>query len=90
MGVVATLAFGDDGSVDVNPGCNSGGGTYSVDADSISFSDIVTTKMACHGSTMQVENAVLEVLSRDGLTFSIDANVLTITAGDVGLQFSAS
>jgi heat shock protein HslJ len=90
MGVVATLAFGDDGGVDVNPGCNSGGGSYSVDADSISFGDIATTRMACHGSAMQVEEAVLEVLSRDGLTFSIDANVLTIMATDVGLQFTAS
>ena len=89
-GVIATLAFGEDGSVDVNPGCNSGGGTYAVDGESITFGDIVTTKMACMGPQMQVENAVLQVLSTDGLTFSIDANVLTISATDIGLQFSAS
>ena len=89
-GVVAMLAFAEDGSVDVNPGCNSGGGTYSVDGDSIAFSDIITTKMACLGPAMEVENAVLQVLSSDGLTFSIDANTLTIKATDVGLQFTAS
>ena len=89
-GVIATLTFGEDGSVDVNAGCNSGGGTYTVDGESVTFGDIVTTKMACMGPQMQVENAVLQVLSTDGLTFSIDANVLTISAGDVGLQFSAS
>jgi heat shock protein HslJ len=88
--VVATLAFGEDGSVDVMAGCNSGGGSYTVDADSISFSDVFTTKMACQGPHMQVENAVLQVISTDGLTFNIDANVLTITAADVGLQFSAN
>ena len=89
-GVVATLAFADDGRVDVNPGCNQGAGNYSVDTDSISFSDVITTKMACDGSAMQVENAVLQVLATDGLTFTIDANVLTITGGDIGLQFTAS
>ena len=76
--------------MDVNPGCNTGGGSYAVDGENISFGDIVTTKMACLGPAMQVENAVLQVLSTDGLTFSIDASVLTISAGDVGLQFSAS
>lgn len=89
-GVVATMSFGADGSVEVNPGCNNGGGTYAVDGDSISFSDIITTKMACAGPQMQVENAVLQVLSTDGLTFAIDAGVLTIMAGNIGLQFSAS
>lgn len=89
-GVVASLSFGEDGRVDVNPGCNSGAGNYSVDADSISFSDIITTKVACLGAAMQVEDAVLNVLSTEGLTFTIDANTLTISAGDVGLQFSAS
>ena len=89
-GVVATLVFGEDGSVDVAPGCNSGGGSYSVDGDTISFRDVFTTMMACQGPAMQVESAVLRVLATDGLTFTIDSNVLTITAPDVGLQFSAS
>lgn len=88
--VVATMTFAEDGRVDVNPGCNNGAGNYSVDGDSISFSDIITTKMACLGPAMQVENSVLQVLQTDGLTFTIDADVLTITAGELGLQFTAS
>lgn len=88
-GVVATLVFNADGSVAVNPGCNSGGGTYLVEGDSLRFGDIVTTRMACLGPIMDVEAAVLDVLAADTVTFEIDADVLTLSAGDMGLQFTA-
>ena len=90
MGVIATIVFNADGSVAVDPGCNSGGGTYAVDGESIAFSDIFTTKMACPGPRSDVEAAVLQVLSADAITWAIDSGSLTLMAGNVGLQFSAS
>lgn len=89
-GVTATITFHDDGSVDIQPGCNSGGGRYEVDGESISFTDLITTEMACMGGGGQVEAAVLSVLSAQSITWAIDAGSLTLMAGDIGLQFSAS
>jgi len=90
VGVTATIKFNADGTVDINPGCNTGGGSYTVDGDEITFSDLVTTAMACIASAMDVENAVLAVLSGNPVTFAIEAGSLTLMAGNHGLQFSAS
>jgi heat shock protein HslJ len=88
--VVATIQFDENGGVAINPGCNSGGGSYAVDGDEITFRDLITTEMACMGPQMDVEAAVMGVLSADSVTFAIDAGTLTLMAGDNGLQFSAS
>ena len=86
MGVVATLVFHDDGTVEVSPGCNSGSGDYTVDDEgSITFSSIALTRMACQGPAMQMESTVLAVLEADGLTYSIDALNLQLMAGTEGL-----
>ena len=63
---IATIVFNSDRSVDVRPGCNSGGGDYTVDGTTITFGDIFLTRMACMEPFMQVEQAVLDVLSAEG------------------------
>jgi len=78
-----------DGSVDIEPGCNSGGGSYAVEGGAIRFTDLITTNMACMGAGGQVEGAVLAVLESHSITYAIDAGSLTLMAGDIGLQFSA-
>jgi heat shock protein HslJ len=88
-GVVATLLFNDDGTVDVQPGCNQGGGTYSVEADTITFGDIALTRMACQNAQGQVEADVLTVLGAGSVQYSIDAGSLTLETPDGGLQFTA-
>ncbi len=87
--IVATMKLNVDGTVDINPGCNSGGGMYTVDTDTVDFNDLVLTRMACMGGGSQVEAAVMSVLEADGITFAIDAGSLTLTAGELGLQFTA-
>lgn len=84
-GVVATLKFAADGRVDVQPGCNQGGGSYAIEGNRIRFTQIVLTKMACDGARGQMEAAVLAVLEADNLTFAIEAGSLTLQAGAQGL-----
>lgn len=89
-GVTATMVFKADGSVDIHYGCNSGGGRYAIDGDSITFSDLIQTEMACAGAAGQVESAVIAVLTADSLTFTVDASSLTISATQFsGLGFIA-
>ena len=90
-GVSSQFTFADDGTFSANFGCNSGGGSYAVDGDTITFSDVVTTKMACGGAGGQVEAAVLTVIgSENPITFAIDAGSLTLMTGSIGLQLSAA
>jgi heat shock protein HslJ len=91
VGVSSQFTFADDGTFSANFGCNSGGGSYAIDGDTITFSDIVMTKMACGGAGGQVETAVLTVIgSEDPITFAIDAGSLTLMTGSIGLQLSAA
>jgi heat shock protein HslJ len=87
--IVATIKLNADGTVDIQPGCNSGGGTYTVDADTIDFKDLILTRMACMGGGSEVEAAVMSVLDADGITFAIESSSLTLSAGDLGLVFTA-
>jgi heat shock protein HslJ len=84
-GVLATLKFGADGRVEVQPGCNQGGGSYAVEGNRIRFTEIVMTTMACDGARGQMETAVLAVLQADNLTYAIEAGSLTLQAGAQGL-----
>jgi heat shock protein HslJ len=89
-GVTATILFKADGTVDVQFGCNDGGGKYTVDGDTIRITDLATTLMLCEGPNMSVELAMTQVLQSVELTFEIDANSLTLSAGPLGLQFLAA
>jgi heat shock protein HslJ len=89
-GISASLTFAADGTFSANFGCNSGGGSYAINGDTITFSDIVMTKMACGGAAGQVESAVLSVIGAQGpIQFAIDADSLTFMAGQIGLGYSA-
>ena len=84
-----TLLFSADGNVEIFGGCNSGGGSYEVGDDgSISFSNLVSTEMACDDLTMTAEDHVFGVLGESGLTFEIDASRLTIMGATRGIAGS--
>ncbi len=89
-GVVATLTFNEDGTVDVHPGCNQGSGTYTVDGDTITFGDIAMTAMGCDDARGQVEADVVTVLGAATVQFAIDGAGLTLETEEGGLQFTAS
>jgi heat shock protein HslJ len=80
----AWLMFDKD-AVQVSAGCNSGSGTYSVSGNTLRINDVATTRMACEPDVMSLENAVLAVLRGD-LTYSIDADMLTLKQAGKGLR----
>jgi len=90
QGADATFQFAADGGVTLNTGCNSGGGRYAVDGGTLSFADIVTTKRACGGAGGQLENVIIPLVNAGALTFTIDGQVMTLTADGRGVQLSAA
>lgn len=59
-----TLEFSNDGQATGDAGCNSYGGSYSVDNDLIRFGEVVSTEMACTESNLMAqEQQVLQALS---------------------------
>lgn len=87
-GAIASIQIAS-GRVDVRPGCNTGGGSVEVTADTLTFGPIALTKMACEAGPMSVETAVVSVLS-GSVGYTIDADVLTLDAGAAGLIFRAA
>ncbi|OGO54295.1 MAG: hypothetical protein A2V84_02345 [Chloroflexi bacterium RBG_16_70_13] len=87
-GVTAALTF-SDGRVDVEAGCNRGGGSVAITATTLGFGPIALTKMACGANAMAVEAAVGAVLSGT-VTYSIVAGTLTLDAGGPGLILRAA
>ena len=88
LGVRAGLVI-VDGRVDLEAGCNSGGGTVAIGDGTISFGPIGLTKIGCDPQVMAVEQAVTTVLSRE-VRYMIDADVLTLDAGGIGLILRAA
>lgn len=77
----AGLNFNEDGTVTGNSGCNGLGGTYTVEGDQVTFSEIISTLMACDDPRMAQEEAVHQVLT-DTASFQIEGNTLTLTNND--------
>lgn len=77
------------GRVEVEAGCNAGGGPVTVAADTLTFGPIALTKRGCEPEAMVAETAVVAVLSGSA-TYTISADVLTLDAGDAGLVFRAA
>jgi heat shock protein HslJ len=74
----AGITFNEDGTLTGNSGCNGFGGNYTMEADQVTFSDIVSTLIACEERRMEQENIIHQVLS-DTATFKVEGNTLTLT-----------
>jgi len=88
VGVTASIRI-EGGRAEINAGCNMGGGPVEVTPDTLTFGPIATTKMACEAGPASVESAVLGVLSGP-VSYTIDADVLTLDAGGAGLILRAA
>lgn len=85
-GLTSTLVFAD-GKV-TYAGCNRGSGDATVGEATIVFGPIATTRMACPGPSMELEQFVLGVLTGE-VTYSIDADVLHLLGAGGGLDLRA-
>lgn len=83
----AGIVFSNDGTVTGNSGCNGFGGSYKVAGDKITFSDVVSTLIACDDARMQQEAAVHQVLT-DTATYKIEGNTLTLSNNGMVLVFT--
>ena len=79
--VDTSIVFGADGKVNGNVGCNGFGGDYTVDGNTITFDQIVSTLMFCEGPIGDQETTTLSVFT-GSTTFMLDGDTLTITSAD--------
>jgi heat shock protein HslJ len=91
-GAEAYMVFGDDNHFSGNAGCNGMGGDSVIHegTSTITFSGVLTTKMACQEDRMRLERAVLATLDGD-VAYQVDADVLRLDGPDGhGLRLRAS
>ncbi len=90
-GIVATFSIGDDGTYQVDTGCNIGNGTATVGATSIDFGPMALTRIAPAPSddAQQVETAMITVIDGE-VDYEIVEESLRLTKGENGLVFAGS
>jgi heat shock protein HslJ len=84
----AGISFGVDGRVAVSPGCNSGGGAFSIEGNRITVGELLLTAMACGDPADAQEQAFLAVLGASP-RFEIETRTgrMRLTAGEDALVF---
>lgn len=87
QGVTAWLRLAD-GQVEVDYGCNTGGGPATVGEGTIEFGPLIATLMACADEAMAVENHLTALLSGT-VEYEIDGETLRLTAGGQGVHLRA-
>ncbi|WP_435372406.1 META domain-containing protein [Streptomyces ficellus] len=86
----AHFVFGEDGSVRGNLGCNSFSASATTEGSTITFGRVSATRKLCPGPEMEVERALLKVMSGKA-TYTIEHRTLTLTAPDgTGVAANAS
>ena len=82
-----TLSFTEDGAGGT-AACNGYGGSYSISGDTITFSELFQTEMACFPEeTMESEQRFLEALARVE-TISLTEERLTLSSENIELTFA--
>ncbi|MBP9827841.1 META domain-containing protein [Patescibacteria group bacterium] len=84
------LTFETDGRFGSSTDCNTMGGNYTMDGASLSFGEIISTKMYCEGSqeatyAEQLGNVVAYVISEEGslmLTLQDDQGTMVFVQAD--------
>ena len=93
-GVETNLTFGPGGQLSGQLGCNSMGGEYTVSGQTVTFTSIYATEMACDEPRMMQEGVALQVLSGT-VSFVLsgqagDNLILTSADGKNTLTFTAT
>ena len=86
-----TLTLAGDGTLSVEPGCNTGSGTYAIEGNRLLTGPIAVTERLCADDALNTQEAiVVQVLDADP-TFAVDTRTgqLRLMAGDATLLFDA-
>jgi len=87
-GTTITIQFGTDGRVNGSSGCNSYSGTYTADAERVSFGQMISTMRACTEPKANEQEQRYMAALRSISRFIIDQKRLTLSdGGDVVLNF---
>ena len=79
----------DGGRVGGTGGCNRFGGRYVLKGDSLTFSPLMATRMACRPDIMKAEQAFFEMLAKvKGMVLAGDTLELTDGEGQMLARFS--
>jgi len=93
-GMDTTLLFDKNGTFTFSDGCNSGGGKYSVERDTMKLSQVISTAMACDTTKehSDVTAAIDAMFRADSITFSVDHTTLSLheIGGPHSLQYDAA
>jgi len=74
-----TVVFGEDGTVEVFTGCNSGSGPYTVEGATITFETLTYTRAGCADDNASwAEAHIQSVLAPGSVTYEIDAGRLSL------------
>jgi len=80
----------EGGTVALDTGCNRGSGSYELTDTDLTFGPVATTRAACADQAgTDAERAVLATLTGTS-TYEIDADVLTLRTGEIGLILRAA
>lgn len=84
-----TLNFSSGTEAEGSGGCNSFGGSYQADASAgaITFSDLISTLMACEGEGIGEAEALYFLALNAATNYTISGGTLTITGGTHTLIF---
>lgn len=90
VGTTLTAVF-EDGTITGEAGCNGYGGTYTVEGNSLTITEVVSTMMAClEPEGIMDQEAQFLALLNSADSYEIEGSMLTIMSGDgQGLVFRA-
>ncbi len=83
-----TLVFGPGDTVGGNSGCNSYSGTYTLDGETFSVSNVASTMMACIDNDLMTQEGAFTGALTTATGLTIDGDTLTITYPDGMLRFT--
>ncbi|MEU9299193.1 META domain-containing protein [Streptomyces sp. NPDC048269] len=78
----ARFTLAADGTTSGVLGCNRFSAKATVEASTLTFGPVTSTRMACEGPAGEVERALTELFGSGPLTWKIQGQVLTLTAPD--------
>jgi putative lipoprotein len=84
--------LGEDGQLSGSGGCNSYGGGYEIDNNTLSVAQIASTLMACADEQLMQQEIDYLAALQTGMQFAVNGDQLTLTSpdGQVVLNFVAS